>query len=297
MLVSPAMLLAILLFSFSQALHAESPQLDPLALQKIVQRAVDIHKSWGSRMNSPGASVEIKEIYRRPGPGQTVVAYHVYVKGVPVAKNYTLMQAAIVTGKISTTMEGVTFDKDGLAICAGRPETCGDADKPDDPIDFILPSQRGESHHLSLVSEDGQSKVFFSITPFPIVATDHGCTVELTPLMAQAALVYVKATGLSPNEKLKFESASEFEPHHQDAQADAQGAYDSALLRAVKGIASGTLQVTVRGKSCAPAATIDWGPASMHNHSSRWRAPLLIKRIQHKTNPERPVFREYTRLS
>jgi hypothetical protein len=67
MLVSPAMLLAILLFSFSQALHAESPQLDPLTLQKIVQRSVSIHKSWGSRMNSPGASVEIKEIYRRPG--------------------------------------------------------------------------------------------------------------------------------------------------------------------------------------------------------------------------------------
>jgi hypothetical protein len=265
MLVSPPMLLAILLFSFSQALQAESPQLDPLTLQKIVQRSVNIHKSWGPSMNSPGASVEIKEIYRRPGAGQTIVAYHVYVKGVPLAKNYTLMQADIVTGKISTTMEGVTFDKDGLAICAGRPETCGEPDKPDDPIDFILPSQRGEPHHLSLVSEDGQAKVFFSIIPFPIFTTDHGCTVELTPLMAQAALVYVKASGFSPNEKLKFESDSEFEARHQDVQADAQGVYDSALLPAVKGIASGTVRVTVRGKSCAPTATIDWGPASMHN--------------------------------
>ena len=69
MLVSPAVLLAILLFSFSQALQAESPQLDPLTLQKIAQRSVNIHKSWGPSMNSPGASVEIKEIYRRPGAG------------------------------------------------------------------------------------------------------------------------------------------------------------------------------------------------------------------------------------
>ena len=259
------MLLAILLFSLGQALHAESPQLDPLAIQKIVQRAVNVHKNWGSRMNSPGASAEIKEIYRRPGAGQTIVAYHVFVRGVPVGKNFTLLQADIVTGKITTNMVGVTFDKDGLAICAGRPDTCGDPDMPNDPIDFILPSQRGESHHLSLVSEDGQSKVFFLITPFPIVATDHGCTLELTPLMAQAALVYAKATGFSPNEKLKFESDSEFEPHHQDVQADAQGVYDSAVLPAVKGVASGTLQVTVRGKSCDPTATIDWGPASVHN--------------------------------
>jgi hypothetical protein len=162
-------------------------------------------------------------------------------------------------------MQGVTFADDGLALCAGRPDTCGDPDKLDDPIDFILPSQKGESHHLALVSEDGQSKVFFLITPFPVVAADRGCTVELTRLMAQAALVYVRASGFSPNEKLKLESDSEIESHHQDAQADAQGVYDSALLPAVKGIASGTLQVTVRGKSCAPAAKMEWGPASMHN--------------------------------
>jgi len=66
MLVSPAMLLALLLFSLIQA---ESPQLDPLTLQKIVKRSVNIHKSWGPSMNSPGAAVEIKEIYRRPGGG------------------------------------------------------------------------------------------------------------------------------------------------------------------------------------------------------------------------------------
>jgi hypothetical protein len=264
-LVSPTMLLALLLFTFGAFSAGQSAPLDSETLQKIVERTVKIHKNWGLQMNSPGVSVDIKEIYRHPSQNQTKVNYHVYVRGVPGSKNYTLLQMDIVTGKLTPSMQGVTFDKDGLAICAGRPDTCGDPHTPDDPIDFILPSQKGESHHLALVSEDGQSKVFFLITPFPVVGTDRGCSVELARLMPQAALVYLRATGFSPNEKLRIEDGSEIESHDTDAQADANGTYDTALLPAVKGIASGTLQATVRGKSCAPTASMNWGPASMHN--------------------------------
>jgi hypothetical protein len=259
------MLLGLLLFTLAHSTAAQSPPLDPDTLQKIVQRTVALHLKWGPQMNSPSASVDIKEIYRRPGGGQTIVAYHVFVKGLPASKNYNLLQMNIATGQLTSSMPGVTFDKDGLAICAGRPGTCGDPDTPNDPIDFILPSQKGESHHLALVSEDGQSKVFFLITPFPVIGADRGCTVQLSRLMPQGALVYVSAGGFTPNEKLKFENDSEIESHNKDAQADASGNYGAALLPAVKGIASGTLQVTVRGKSCAPSASMDWGPASMHN--------------------------------
>ena len=67
--------------------------MDPETLQKIVQRSVNIHKNWGPQMNSPGAFVDVKEVYRRPGAGQTMVAYHVYVRGLPGTKNYALLQA------------------------------------------------------------------------------------------------------------------------------------------------------------------------------------------------------------
>jgi hypothetical protein len=40
-------------------------------------------------MNSAGASADAQEIYRRPGSGQTVVADHVFVHGLPDTKNYT----------------------------------------------------------------------------------------------------------------------------------------------------------------------------------------------------------------
>lgn len=120
----------------------------------------------GSGDELPECSVEIKETYRRPGQGQTIVAYHVFVKGLPSSQNYNLLQMNVVTGQLTTSMQGVTFGKDGLAICAGRPGTCGDPNTPDDPIDFILPSEKGESHHLALVSEDGQSRVFSSSRRF-----------------------------------------------------------------------------------------------------------------------------------
>jgi hypothetical protein len=259
------MLLALSLFLFHGQAAAQASTMDPQQIQQIVTRAVTLHKKWGAPMNPAGVSTEIKEVYRRPGNGQTAVAYHVYVRGLPDSKNYTLIQMNVATGKITPSMQGVTLGKDGLAVCAGRPTTCGDPAMPDDPIDFILPSEKGEPHHLALVSEDGMSKVFFLITPFPVVTDDHGCTLELVRLLPQAAVVYARAAGFAPNEKLSFESASEIESHNQMVTATADGVYDTALLPAVKGIESGQFRVTVRGKSCSPTATMDWGPASDHN--------------------------------
>lgn len=83
--------------------------------------------------------------------------------------------------------------------------------------------------------------------------------------MSGAAIVYLRAIGFAPGEKLKVEGSSEVESHDKDVQADANGSYDTAFLPAVKGIASGTLHVTIRGKSCAPTASMDWGSASVHN--------------------------------
>jgi len=254
-----------MLLMFHPIWAAQKAEIDPQTLQNIVQRSVKIERAWGSQMNSPGASADVTEIYRKPGQGQTLVAYHVSVHGLPSDKIYILAKTEIVTGKVTPVLQGVTLGKDGLLICAGRENTCGDAEKPDDPIDLVLPAQKGEGHHLAVISEDGQSKAFFMITPFPDIATDHGCTLELRRLMPQAALVYAKASGFSPGETVKLESASEIESHDGAVRADSDGTWDSAFLPAVKGMQSGKFRVTARGKSCAPSATMDWGPASNHN--------------------------------
>src|ERR1700744_5600879 len=76
------MSLALLLFALHPPFAAQSSQMDPQKLETLVERSVKIHRAWGAQMNGAAVSADVKEIYRRPGNGQTIVAYHVFVHGL-----------------------------------------------------------------------------------------------------------------------------------------------------------------------------------------------------------------------
>ena len=86
--------------------------------------------------------------------------------------------------------KGVTLNSSGLAICAGRPGTCGTADNPDDPIDVIVQPIPGEPVRLGLISADGTTKVFAKIVPNPLHGDDPGmrgrCRFSNTPCRTSA---------------------------------------------------------------------------------------------------------------
>jgi hypothetical protein len=102
---------------------------------EIAQSLVKRYVAWQTRVSSPGASIEAKEVARRG----SLVQYHLYVTGLPSDSLYAVVQWPVTQRDPSTQIEGVSLGKDGLVMCAGRTEEqCGDPATKDDPIEFTF---------------------------------------------------------------------------------------------------------------------------------------------------------------
>ena len=84
-------------------------------VQASASKLVRLHEAWGPGANPPHTSLSLKEISRE-GP---VIKFRLYETGLPKDGVYTLLQWPVTQGEPSPVMRGVTFDKTGLAICAG----------------------------------------------------------------------------------------------------------------------------------------------------------------------------------
>jgi hypothetical protein len=238
----------------------------PRETQESVQKLISIHKNWGDRMSTPGATIVAEPDDRKggmkkakSGEGYTLVPYLIHSSGLPTEKVYRLVALRLPSLQPQVQMQGIGLNLEGVAVCPGKPGTCTSEEGPNDPIDLIFPAAKGEVGHFALVSEDGQSRAMFTVTPFPIRSTDKGCTLELQRLMPHAELAYLAVSGLPPDSELR---RSYEEEHEAKVKADARGLYESALLPAVKGKDHGILTVNVTSAACALHASMEWGTGS-----------------------------------
>ena len=238
-------------------------------VQDAAQKMVNLHRNWGERMSTPGASVvavedKTKQRMKRQKAedGSTQVPFLIQTTGLPKEKIYLLAVVAFPNMQPQVQMMGIGLNAAGIAVCPGTADTCSSEAGPDDPVDLIVPAARGQVFHFALVSADGQSRAMFTLTPYPIRATDKSCKLELQRLLPRAELVYLVVTGLTPNSDLELTSNSADEKHTGKGKADAAGHYESALLPAVQGKTHGKLDVKIASPGCSPEASIDWGEGS-----------------------------------
>jgi len=101
--------------------------------------------------------------------------------------------------------------------------------------------------------------VFFAIVPDPIVQKDKGCSLEVIRLTPKFELALILAKGFKPGEELQFASSSYNESQDHKQNADSLGEYSSALLPFVKNKRAGKTNLTLKGASCGPALSFEWG--------------------------------------
>lgn len=260
----PTLLAFLLVFSLVE-LQASLPQ----ETQESVQKVLAIHKNWGDQMSTHGATITAEPDDGKAGmkrsksnEGYTLVLYLIHASGLPKEKIYQLVGLQFPSLQPQVQMRGIGLNPEGIAVCPGKANTCTSDEGPNDPIDLLFPAAKGQVGHFALVSEDGQSRAMFTVTPFPIRSKDKGCTLELQRLMPHAELVYLVVSGLPPAAELQVKSRSYNEEHGAKVRADARGNYESGLLPAVQGKDHGTLTVNVTSSTCALSASIDWGTGS-----------------------------------
>jgi hypothetical protein len=139
--------------------------------QNTAENLVRMHEVWGAKASTPNASLAIKESTRT---GQ-VINLRLIADGVPKDGVYSLVTWPVTQKGPSEMLKGATLDSSGLAVCAGKPGTCGSADNPNDPIDVTVQPIPGEPIRLGIVSADGATKVFAKVVPNPLHGDDRGC--------------------------------------------------------------------------------------------------------------------------
>ena len=236
---------------FASALFAQTaPNAEQLA-----QQFAKMHDVWGVRTSVPGTTLAIVQ------QSQTgdEFRYRLQATGIPANSVLTLVAWPVTQREPVEVLRGVTFNDMGFAVCAGRPGTCGDPEKPDDPIDIPFRPVPGEPVRLGVVSQDGTLKAFAKIVPLPLQGEDKGCRVSAVLLTAGAELVFVEGTGFVPNSELTMATDSEGEKHDVKGKVDAQGRYISALLPYKQGLARGIVNIGLKGGACAPTVHVPWG--------------------------------------
>jgi len=250
------MLVMLVMFGYGTAAGQDSDLLAK-AKQEAGHLAL-IQKNWGQKMGSVGATMTLKEVSRESVNGATGIKYHIFVTGMPKDKLYSLVAVSFDLRPV-TYLQGITLDDSGMAICAGRPETCGDSSKPNDPVEPILLAAKGEPKRFGLISSDGQNKAFVSVTPFPIEGKDRGCSVDVTLLLAHGEAVLIHGAGFQSNATVNVVTQSENEKASGDLKSDSNGEVYYIELPYVKGKTDGQAQVTLTSQACAPSVSYKWG--------------------------------------
>src|ERR1051326_3693648 len=258
-----APLLALLLSSVgtAQTILKSSPADQDLTQDQMsrLTKLVNLQKSFGKKMNSPGVDLFLKEISRWRISDRTLVKYELSAIGMSRDLTYTLFKIQV-SGQILKQLDGVTLDSGGRAICAGRKGTCS-GPNPNSPINLVFFAGKSEPIRLSLASTDESHPLrgFIQAIPFPNSVTDNGCKLESILGSPKGEVTYIQGSGFEPNEELRMDSESYGEKNHGVTKAEADGSYFAVALPNILGKLSGTTKWSVKGRNCNPTLTFSWG--------------------------------------
>lgn len=220
--------------------------------------AQDLTESnWGK--NTPGFELATHEGPRQPSPqGGTALLYNIIGKGFPTGVPYKLWGWA--PGKEPRLMlDGVSFDKRGVVICASGAGFCPGSGK-DDPVNIKVAATLGQPLRFGVVSADGKTQAFTEAVPFPIEASDKACKVSVVRQSVLADVVEVRASGFTPYEMMTVSLPSN--GFTQSPTASGQGSWQGTVHADVRGEAAGTATLNVSGHGCAVQVSFKWGQGS-----------------------------------
>ncbi len=221
----------------------------------LASKMVQTYLQWGPKANSPGAILTLKEISSDGGK----FGYRLFANGLPPSHMYTLVQWPVTSLNPVPSLQGVTFNPAGLALCAGQPGTCGDPAKPNDPIDLIVAATTGEPFRFAVLAQDDPKiHAFVKVVPLPNIARDKGCSLEATLLLQHAELIVVEGSNFPPEAALKMTSNSEGEIKTADKKSDAAGHSVFAIMPAKAGLKSGVIKIELSSASCSPGVSVAW---------------------------------------
>ncbi len=228
------------------------------AIQAQLMQIATATINW-DKSTTPGANAEVQLIKKDQANGRPLIQYRLKITGAPHNKLYTLMAWPITVPQPATIMEGLAIAADGTVGCPPNSDrSCAQRFKGAE-LRLIYTPAIGEIYRHALISDDHQSRIFFTIVPAPMVEHDKSCSMELVRLSPRFELALVRGRGFTPGEQVSFHTQSDQEAHDSQPKVDPSGEFWAVLTPFVKGRTMGTVEVSARAKSCAPRLSFEWG--------------------------------------
>jgi hypothetical protein len=214
-------------------------------------------EQWGEQFNSPGAKLTYKETERARTPEKTVITYNLFASGLPKNSHYVLW--ALHVGDDPQVISDPYWNDQGKLV---RVLADSEHHIAEDPIEVKVSGGKGEPTQFALISDDGQSRAFAEIVPFPMDVNQGPCHLSAVETGPYYFGMLIKLTGLQPDEELLVDRRSEGEGGQSKAKADEQGSYKANFFPRVKGENSGMAKFRVSAKSCKIGIEFPWGEGS-----------------------------------
>jgi len=230
----------------------------PGSTEADLQKDAEATIRW-EQASTPGMKANVELLKKNDSNGHPSVEYRLKVSGAPPTKRYALIAWPITFPNSIFMMDGLAVAKDGTVGC------------PTDSYGTCVQHYKGQELHLTyspgiaeiyrhaLISDDKQSKIFFSFVPFPMIEKDKACSLEVVELKPGFGLVLVRGSGFHPGEEVKFLAESFQDVHRASVKADAQGRFEAPYTPWVPGHEMGESKVSATAKSCAPKISFNWG--------------------------------------
>jgi hypothetical protein len=221
-------------------------------------KIVDATINW-DKSSTPGARVRLQVIKQGVVDGKAAVDYRVKAEGVPHDKRYTLFVWPVTVPNPIQMMDGLAISSDGTVVCpADSDKSCAKRFKGTE-VHLTYSPEIGEIFRQALISEDKQSRIFFSMVPSPIVQSEKACSLEAIRLSPSFELALIRGRGFAPGEELSVHTQSYQEIHNVPAKADGHGDFYLSITPFVQGKSTGVIEITAKSKTCAPKISFNWG--------------------------------------
>lgn len=217
-----------------------------------VEQLVKGIANWNSELNTPGSSMELRELNREKKNGAILVSYSVRVTGVPKDQSYALFYWPINRTKPEVTVPEVWLGEDG-SVCVDHSSCAATT------LRFSFLAARGEPHRLMMISKDGKHHVVAMVIPDPITAIHQGCSIEVIRASPKFELALVRGRGFKPGDHVEFTSNSAGERRQGVSDVKDDGTFLLVLEPFVKGKDNGRDEVKFKGENCSPTTAFKWG--------------------------------------
>jgi hypothetical protein len=208
--------------------------------------------------NSQGLKLRFDKVDDQVTPKGTFARYRVYAEGA--ARNKVYEWRVWRPGQETKSDPGDLYLNARGLLMTHRP-------RPEEELSLQVPAGEfyitpegdpAEPVRYDLHSRDNDVSVLGSLVPQPVLALDHGCTLEVRIAQANAAALLFLADGLPSDTQIPLVLESEGETANLMMDTDAGGRAIVADFPYVTGKKQGILKATAEGPDCLPSVSLPW---------------------------------------